>query len=204
MLVSLNQRLFLALNATDQSNPMMIAVAEIAASWLIYLAVPLMLWLWVRGSDSQRSGLIATSAGVFAGLGFNQLLGLLWFEPRPFMIHLGHTLVQHGSDNSFPSDHATVLWTLGLGLLATRTSRAWGTVVCLIGLLVAWSRIYLGLHFPLDMAGSFFVAIAASAFARLLHPLTHRWLLPLFNGPYNAALRSLHLPVSRLPSRRES
>lgn len=202
--MTLNDRLFLALNASDQSNAVVVPVAEIAASWLIYVAVPLMLWLWVRGSRSQRSGLIATSAGVFAGLGINQLLGLLWYEPRPFMIDLGHTLVDHASDNSFPSDHATVLCSLGLGLLATRTSRAWGASIWLLGLFVAWARIYVGLHFPLDMAGSFLVAIAASGLARALLPFTDRWLLPLFNRPYEAALRALHLPITTVPSTRES
>lgn len=34
----------------------------------------------------------------------------------------------------------------------------WGVVTLLVGLCVAWARVFLGMHFPLDMAGAVAVA----------------------------------------------
>jgi undecaprenyl-diphosphatase len=199
MLIVLNDRLFFLLNATAEPDPLIVSIAEIAAAWLVFAAAALMPALWIRGRRSARGALIATFLGVVAAMAANQLLGLLWFEPRPFMAGIGHTLMHHAPENSFPSDHATFLWSLGLGLIATGASRRWGIVVSCLGLLVAWARIYLGLHFPIDMAASFLVACAAAALARAAHPAGERWLLPLAEKAYDSVIRALHLPPALFP-----
>jgi membrane-associated phospholipid phosphatase len=51
------------------------------------------------------------------GVGMNQVIGLAWQHPRPFMIGIGHTWIPHAADSSFPSDHMTVLAGVGLPLL---------------------------------------------------------------------------------------
>jgi len=153
MLATLNQRLFLIFNASGHPDPLTVALAEIAASWLVYAAAALVPALRIWGRRDARGALLATVLGVSVALGINQMLGLLWFEPRPFMIGLGHTLALHAVENSFPSDHATFLWSLGFALLATGAARWWGVMVCVVGLLVAWARVYLGLHFPIDIPG---------------------------------------------------
>jgi undecaprenyl-diphosphatase len=53
-----------------------------------------------------------------------------------------------------------------------------GVLTLVVGLLVAWSRIYVGLHFPLDMLGAVVVAclayVAVSPFWRRMGPATTR------------------------------
>jgi membrane-associated phospholipid phosphatase len=51
------------------------------------------------------------------GLSIDQLIGMLYSHPRPIMIGLGHQYLPHPVDNSFPSDHATFMWSLGFALL---------------------------------------------------------------------------------------
>ncbi len=199
MLVTLNQYLFLAINASAHPDTVTVGVADVTASWLVYAVVLLAPALWVWGRQSARGALLATVVGVSLALGLNQLLGLLWYEPRPFMIGLGHTLAFHVVENSFPSDHATFLWSFGFGLIVTGATRSWGVLVCLCGLLVAWARIYLGLHFPIDMATSFFVAITGGALAQVALPPSQRWLLPVIDHTYEATLRTLHLPPVLFP-----
>lgn len=48
-----------------------------------------------------------------------------------------------------------------------------GIALALFGLPIAWSRIYLGVHFPLDMVGA--IAVAAFSAALTLHRA--RWYL---------------------------
>jgi undecaprenyl-diphosphatase len=199
MLIALNDRLFLAINASATSDPFTVILAGLAASWLVYAAAVLIPALWIWGRQEKRGALLATVLGTGIALGANQVLGLLWYEPRPFMIGLGHTLAFHVVENSFPSDHGTFMWSLGFGLIATGAARRWGALACLAGLLVAWARIYLGLHFPIDMAASLLVAIAGAALARAVLPASERWLHPVAHGLYEGTLRSLRLPHALFP-----
>lgn len=199
MLTGLNHRLFLAINASSHSDPIVVETAVFLASWLIYVLAALVPALWIWGRQDRRGALLATVLGVFLALGLNQLLGMLWYEPRPFMIGLGHTLAFHVIENSFPSDHATFLWSLGFGLIVTGAAQRWGVLVCLCGLLVAWARVYLGLHFPLDMATSFLVAAVSAACARAVVPACERWLHPFAHDIYEGTLRLLRLPPALFP-----
>lgn len=84
-------------------------------------------------------------------LGINQLIGLFYRRPRPFMVGIGHTYLVHAADSSFPSDHVTVICTTGLTLFLNRPTRRVGGALLLVALPVAWARVFLGVHFPFDM-----------------------------------------------------
>ncbi len=76
------------------------------------------------------------------------------------MMPLGHTWISHPADNGFPSDHGLVMFSAAFALLSLRL-RSLGLFVLLASLPVAWSRIFLGVHFPLDMVGAAAVAVVA-------------------------------------------
>jgi undecaprenyl-diphosphatase len=198
-MLALNKHLFLLLNAPVHPYPTTVAVAELAASGVIILVPFLLAGLWIWGDPTRRARLVATAIAAAVALGANQVLGLLWFEPRPFMIGLGRTLMTHPPENSFPSDHTTFMLTVGLGLIATRAAPAWGKIVIILGLLVAWARIYLGLHFPVDMVASGLVGGCFGCGATSLLPPTKRWVMPLLDPIYEAGLRVLHLPARVFP-----
>ncbi|MBI1201893.1 MAG: phosphatase PAP2 family protein [Rhodopseudomonas sp.] len=198
-MLALNSQLFLLINASAQPYPTTVGLAELAASGVIFLVPILLVGLWIWGDPKRRPGLVATAIAATVALSANQLLGLLWFEPRPFMVGLGRTLITHPPENSFPSDHTTFMLAVGIGLIATRASPAWGKVVVILGLVVAWSRIYLGLHFPVDMLASALVGGSFGAVATLLTRVTARYLMPLIEPVYDAGLRLLHLPARLFP-----
>ncbi|MHB1332799.1 MAG: undecaprenyl-diphosphatase [Sulfuriferula sp.] len=161
MLEHFNTQLFLLLNAPAGLHGMSLWVATAIADWLIWL-VPLGLTvLWLFGKlDDQRAAVKALAAGLIA-LGVNQLIAMSWFHPRPFMTGIGHTYLLHAADSSFPSDHVTLLLSVGLALWTTDSmlARRLAGVLLAISPFVAWARIYLGVHFPLDMFGALGVAV---------------------------------------------
>jgi undecaprenyl-diphosphatase len=200
-MLALNNHLFLLLNASATASPTGVVLAEVIASQLIY-AIPLVLLaLWIWGEPDKRAGLASTAIAALLAVGANQLAGLLWYEPRPFMIGLGHTLMAHAPENSFPSDHATLILTAGFGLIATRTAPTWGKLVSVSGALVAWARIYLGLHFPIDMVASALMACLFGGIAVLLIPSVNRRLIPIADRTYEAALDTLRLTARVFPRR---
>jgi len=195
----LNVHLFLLLNASATPSPLLVPGAEVIAEQLIYAVPVLLAALWIWGRPERRAGLISTAIVTALALGANQLVGLLWYEPRPFMIGLGHTLIAHAPENSFPSDHTTFFLTTGFALIATRGAPAFGKLVALLGVLVAWARIYLGLHYPVDMLMSALIACLFGAASVLLNPPVRRWITPAIDHIYDAALDMLRLPPRIFP-----
>lgn len=154
----LNHALFLWLNAPDHPSPLLLDTAIFFAEYVIW-ALPAIIGIgWLRGREHTRKVLLEATASGLAGLLINQIIGLVWQHPRPFMIGLGHTLIPHAADSSFPSDHLTLLWAVAFSFLMHRSPRMAGLSLALLGLPVAWARIYLGVHFPLDMVGAALVA----------------------------------------------
>jgi len=194
-----NEQLFLIINASGASATAGVELARLLANSPIVVAPVLLTGLWVWGSPNRRGGLISVALGMLIGLSVNQLLGFAYFEPRPFMIGIGHTLLQHPSDNSFPSDHVTFIWAMGFGLISTRSARGYGVVTCLYGMGVAWARVFLGVHFPLDMMASFVVAITSAGIAAFCQPVVTTWVLPVADGMYEMLLQVLHMPQMLIP-----
>jgi undecaprenyl-diphosphatase len=73
-------------------------------------------------------------------------------RPRPFLVHpLPRPLVHPPSTGSFPSGHSATAF-------ACATVIAWASPrlavpIFVLAALVAWSRVYVGVHYPLDVIG---------------------------------------------------
>ncbi|HUX83424.1 MAG TPA: phosphatase PAP2 family protein [Halothiobacillus sp.] len=195
----INDLLFLVINASAHPPVPVLTTALFLANWLVPLAVLLFITLWVRTSTNARGSLLTATVVMLIGLGVNQLLGAIYFHPRPFMIGLGHQYLPHLPDNSFPSDHATFLWSLGFALLILGHLRRWGAVLVLAGLAIAWARVYVGVHFPFDMLGSLIVSLVVAGFARILSGPLLKWVLMPCNSLYIRLIVALHLPPVLFP-----
>lgn len=194
-----NTALYSMLNAPSSPDAVILTIARLAAEGFVYAAALLAVGLWVWGSPNKRGALISAGIALLASFAISWGIGLLWYHPRPFAIGLGYTFLAHSPDSSFPSDHTTFLWTFGFSLLVSDAWRRWGWVLVLAGFVTAWARIYVGIHFPLDMAGSLIVAVIGSAVTWAIYPRLATHLLPLIERPYEASLRFFHLPVAIFP-----
>lgn len=197
--MSWNTQLFLLLNGPAAPDPTLLLGIRMLAGSPVVIAPALLTWLWIRRPDRRRAGLLATVMGTLAGQGANMVLGMIWFEPRPFMVGIGHTMLAHAADNGFPSDHSTLMFALGTGLILTGAARVVGVAVCALGIGVAWARVYLGVHFPIDVLTGIPVGAAAGRFALLIQPLLRRHALPLAERLYGCTLAALRLPTAIFP-----
>ncbi|MEZ2311760.1 undecaprenyl-diphosphatase [Paraburkholderia sp. RCC_158] len=190
----LNQTVFLWLNAPEHSNAFVVTLATFFAEWFIWIIPALIGIGWLRGNEGIRKTMLVAWASGLTGLLINQLIGFVWTHPRPFMIGLGHTLIPHAADSSFPSDHLTLWWAVALSfLLQPRVQRS-GVVLAALGVPIAWARIYLGVHFPIDMVG----AITVAAFSAWLTLYGAGWYL---GSVYRLATGIHHRVFGRLIAR---
>ena len=162
-----NRTLFLWLNAPAQPDAFVLALALLAARWLAWLLPLLVVLAWLRGDAVLRRSLLVALAAMALGLLANLAIRWLWPHPRPFMIGLGHQWMPHDASASFPSDHLTLWWAFAFGLALQTRTRGLGLALALLGLPIAWGRIYVGVHFPIDMVGAMGVAALAVSAARL-------------------------------------
>jgi len=161
-----NETLFLKINAQAGTPEWLIGFAIFSAEYLIFF-IPLILFLhWFMGGARERETAVFAGISAVTALSAGLVCSLVYFHPRPFMTGLGHLWIDHAADSSFPSDHGTLFFSVALALLVRRSWIS-GSVVALLSVLVAWSRIFLGVHFPFDMGGAFIVAATAVTWVTL-------------------------------------
>ncbi len=158
-----NRAVFLLINAASQPGPVMMPLAVFAANGLIWLIPVLLVVGWLGGHQTIRRLALETALAGALGLALAQLVSLALPHARPFVMGLGHTWIDHAPDNSMPSDHLTLLWSVACSFLLNPSARRLGAALWLAGLPVAWARIYLGVHFPLDMVGALLVSLLSAA-----------------------------------------
>src|SRR4051794_28723223 len=112
-----NYTLFLIVNAPSGAPAWLVQAAILLANSPVVVGPAVLTSLWIWGPSSRRGGLLAVAGAMLISQGINQEIGLFVFEPRPFMVPVGHTLLAHVPDSGFPSDHATFVWTLAAGLI---------------------------------------------------------------------------------------
>ena len=162
--MTVNERLFVAINGlAHHSRPVdLVMVAAAQAVPFLLAGMLLVVWFW-QSREPNRAAFRAATSGVL-GLAFAFLLGLVHYQPVPAALGLGQQLIGHVANNSFPSDHTSVVFGVAASLLLSR-NRLWPAALAL-AVWVGFARIFVGVHFPADV-------VAGAALGSLAGLVTH-------------------------------
>jgi len=172
---------------TSWAHPLLRAYAK---DGIVLFGVALLVGWWLARHDDDVRGVasvLGAGAAALLALGLAQLVGHAVDRARPYAaMPSAHLLVSRTSDFSFPSDHATAVGAVAVGLLLAR--RRLGVVVAVLAVLMALARVYVGAHYPGDVvAGLVLGGVVALAVDRLVAPL----LVPLLQRLRSTPLRGL-------------
>src|SRR5437773_694516 len=140
---------------------------------LVILVALVFLIPWAQRRAERRSGAVLATAAAALGLLINQPIAHAVNRLRPYLAHPAHAhlLISRSHDPSFPSDHATGGFALAFGIWLY--DRALGTVLLVVGAVLAFSRVYVGTHYPGDVVAGALIGMAM-ALALFLVQATRR------------------------------
>ena len=162
-LSELNLSLFSWINASPEATNTSIHFAIFIANDLLYCMILLFAWFWLRGNYDTKKQILKAFIFTSIAILISQCISHVYYHPRPFVMEVGRTLIYHAPNGSFPSDHMLIFSSIAFSYLFS-AQRQLGLSLLVMAWLVAWSRVYLGVHFPLDMLGAFLLAFALNFF----------------------------------------
>lgn len=166
-----NVLLFNHIHATGSSPHLLIAAAAWLAELPLYLAILYSAWKLVSLRDTGLA--IRLLIACVCAILIEHLVSTHAYHPRPFAAGYGPAWVFHDANNSMPSTHATLAWTLAAGFALRKHFRS-SAVLLLLGGVMAWARIYVGIHWPADMAGAALSAALSTAVGYGAHAMFAR------------------------------
>ncbi len=140
-----------------------------------------LIWLWFATRNSSerlvmQKAVMTTAIAIGLAAALVVIVNVFYFRPRPFAdIPAGmmSLLFYKPTDSSFPSNLAAV--TFAFIVPVFRAHKKYGLFLLAIACLSAFGRVFIGVHYPLDVAAGAGIGIVAGFLAwgagRLLDPL---------------------------------
>lgn len=151
LLLTLDHQLFIFINLlphTSWTDMIALAISGVGTAGIIWFTIAILLFLREEKKDHWFFLPFILAGGTSWAI-VEFFLKPLIARVRPNEI-MGAIIVGSGSDGfSFPSGHATIAFAMAVVL--SRKEPKWKWMFYTLAVLISLSRIYLGVHYPLDV-----------------------------------------------------
>ncbi|HTY82055.1 MAG TPA: phosphatase PAP2 family protein [Dehalococcoidales bacterium] len=154
----------------------------------------ILVWLWF-GLKNEKQRLVMQKTVLVAAISIGltaALVGIVnhfYFRPRPFNVLPPDTvtlLFYKPTDSSFPSNLASILFAAAWPVFIK--NKTWGSIMLAIDVLAGFGRVFIGVHYPLDILGGAGIAVVGTACA-----FGAMWLIGPLERFLVGLLRAIHL-----------
>lgn len=144
------------------------ALAIFFADYLVYflIAGAALIYFLIKKERRFRYVLIIGSSVILSRLAITELIRLIWHRSRPFVDYQVNQVIEHSASGSFPSGHVAFLFALAVAVYFF--NKKWGIVFLILSLLVGLARVFVGIHYPLDILGGIVIGIVSAVVVRAL------------------------------------
>lgn len=164
-----NTSLFFLIFGFNSNETILNSLMMFGAEYLVYLTLLGILMITFKGKVGERKALLLTLLALPIVVIIIKAIHLIFYEPRPFVSLNIEPLISHKADASFPSRHTSIMSAIAFAYLYCKSK--WAPILILLTFWVGLSRIYVGVHYPLDILGAVIVGIVAVIIALQLKRL---------------------------------
>lgn len=145
---------------TPFADKMMLAITHLGDMGIVWILLAVVLCLIPQ---TRRSGIIVAVALCMDVIVCNGILKNVFARTRPFDVNeTVQLLIAAPRDFSFPSGHTGASFAAVAALYFAGEKRLW-KVSAVLAVLIAFSRMYLYVHYPTDILGGVLVGLGAGA-----------------------------------------
>src|SRR6266545_4377142 len=178
----MNERLFEQVNAFARATPWLhLIVVGYAGYGVVLFGVLLLAGWWNArraGSAQRMAAVVCAGAAALIAVAVNQPIVDAVGEARPYTTYPQILVLAHRStDFSFPSDHAVMAGAVAVGLVFV--SRVLAAAAVAAALLMAFARVCVAAHYPVDVAAGACYALSRRLLVRGVHAVASTRLRPL-------------------------
>lgn len=155
-------------------DPVMFFFSWINNAGLWAIAMVVLFLIWRKYRDVGITAMISLALEFF-------LINIVikpWVQRiRPYDVNEAiHILVDTPTDYSFPSGHTGAAFAVAFVVLLCMSWK-WGISIMAIASVIAFSRLYNGVHYPTDVLGAMVIAFGTALFAsKMVYPRVNKWL----------------------------
>ncbi len=132
----------------DFLTPIMIFITSLGNAGIIWILITVLL---LFSKKTRKVGILSACALLGSLLINNMILKNLVARVRPYEVVNGlHLLIEKQVDWSFPSGHTGSSFASAV-VLYRNLPRKYGVLALILAALIAFSRLYVGVHYPTDV-----------------------------------------------------
>lgn len=172
--MSLDQVIFNAIHGLAGKSRLIDLLGIFLADYLGYFLLAGALYLIFSEKDWRKrcQSLLFTALTIILSRGlFTEIIRFFYNRQRPFAVLGFPPLINHEMAASFPSGHAAFYFALALAIFYL-ASRVWGWRFLGAALVIGLARVFVGVHWPLDILAGLLVALISFYLVKLLFKRT--------------------------------
>ncbi|WP_025149523.1 undecaprenyl-diphosphatase [Bacillus sp. H1a] len=165
----LNIDAFRAINDLGKQYSSLNSTMVFLAEYMVYFLGLIIMVYWFTQSRKNKMMIIQAMVAFVTAEIIGKLVRHLHLNYQPFAVLPNvNKLVDHAVDNSFPSDHTILFFSICFSFWLVRKKTGWLWLV--LAFCVAISRIWVGVHYPFDVVTGALIGIISALFSYWLTP----------------------------------
>lgn len=160
----MNMELFRIINNLANKNIVLDKIMIFFSEYGPYISMAAIVIVFILGLKEKkcenRKIAVSTVAVTAINLIINIIVRSIFYVDRPFVHNKVNLLLPHDSASSFPSNHATGTMSIALGL--GKYNKSLSIMLNILSIIIGFSRVYVGHHYPMDVAGAYVIVFAVN------------------------------------------
>ncbi len=121
----------------------------VGAEYIIFITLIFLIYLIAKGDKLDKRVVVNSLISILIAYLLIQFIRLFWLEPRPFISNHITPLIKLDPDASFPSVHTSIMSSIAFSFVFFKSK--YQTLLLLFMIWVGFARIFVGVHYPLDI-----------------------------------------------------